>query len=62
MESKLLKVEGILQTCSQVTHFFLFQRNTYFVVLSPEKLELKTKKKCFTERMIFLYLITHFIL
>jgi len=63
MESKLLKVEGILQTCSQVTHLFLFQRNTYFVVLSPEKLELKkkAKKKCFTEGMIFLYLITHFI-
>ena len=39
MESKLLKVGGILQPDSEETHFFLFQQNMSFEVWSLEKLE-----------------------
>ena len=45
MESKLLWLWGILQPCSQVTHSFLFQRNTYLEELFLEKLRRKKRMK-----------------
>ena len=42
MESKLLQVLGIHQPCSQATHFFLSQHNTYLEDGHLEKLRWKT--------------------